>query len=219
MMRPLYEGLPRPVQAAAALALLVAIAPLLCAIAIAVGLTSRGPVLFRHRRVGRGGTQFDLIKFRTMRSGANGPDVTAKADPRITAVGRILRKTKLDELPELWNVVRGDMALVGPRPEAVQYVDLSSDLWRSVLRVRPGLTDPVTLRLRNEEAVLVVAGSDYESFYRRFLLPYKLRGYQEYLSIRTATSDLAVLWLTVLAVIFPARVHPPSLEEIGYRQV
>lgn len=208
------EGLPRSLEIPAALLALVAVAPLLAIIAIVIVLTSPGPVLFRHQRVGRGGGPFLLLKFRTMRVGGTGPHVTATTDPRITAVGRVLRKTKLDELPELWNIVRGDMALVGPRPESTAYVDLSDDMWREILQVRPGLTDPTTLRLRNEEELLAAAGREHEVFYRRFLVPYKLRGYREYLSRRTWKSDLAVLGSTVFGVLFPSSLPPPAPEDI-----
>jgi len=210
----LPSSLPRPIEVAVCLAALALAAPLLVLSALAIALTSPGPILFRHERIGRGGRPFAMLKFRTMRAGSTGPEVTAKQDPRITPVGRVLRKTKLDELPELWNVVRGEMSLVGPRPEAARYVDVSSPLWRDVLTVRPGITDPMTLRLRNEEELLALAGTDHEAFYRRSLLPYKLRGYREYLSNRSWKSDVQVLWLTALGIVFPGRVPPPSLEEI-----
>jgi lipopolysaccharide/colanic/teichoic acid biosynthesis glycosyltransferase len=104
---------------------LVLLAPLLLLIAATVRATSAGPALFVHRRVGRGGLPFDLLKFRTMRAsaGAAGPQITPDGDPRITRAGRVLRATKLDELPQLWNVLRGDMSLVGPRPEVPGYVE------------------------------------------------------------------------------------------------
>lgn len=206
--------LPRPVEVALCLAALTLAVPLLAFSALAIALTSPGPILFRHERIGKGGRRFAMLKFRTMRAGSGGPQVTAKQDPRITAVGRVLRKTKLDELPELWNVVRGDMSLVGPRPEAAPYVDVSSPLWRDVLAVRPGVTDPMTLRLRNEEELLALSGTDHEAFYRRYLLPYKLRGYREYLSGRSWKSDVHVLWLTALGIVLPSRVPPPAPEEI-----
>jgi lipopolysaccharide/colanic/teichoic acid biosynthesis glycosyltransferase len=214
MKSPAVSALPRPIDVAVSLAALTLAVPLLAISAVAVALSSPGPILFRHQRIGRGGRRFAMLKFRTMRAGSSGPQVTAKRDPRITGVGRVLRKTKLDEVPELWNVVRGDMSLVGPRPEAAQYVDASSPLWRDVLAVRPGVTDPMTLRLRNEEELLALAGTDHEAFYRRYLLPYKLQGYREYLSARSWKSDLRVLWLTALGIVFPGRVPPPSAEEI-----
>jgi lipopolysaccharide/colanic/teichoic acid biosynthesis glycosyltransferase len=113
-----------------------------------------------------------------------------------------LRKTKLDELPELWNVLRGDMSLVGPRPEVPRYVDMKHPLWQLVLKARPGITDPTTLSLRNEELLLSQVNGDRERFYMEVLLPFKLRGYLKYLRIRTIGTDVGVLWRTVIAVIF-----------------
>jgi lipopolysaccharide/colanic/teichoic acid biosynthesis glycosyltransferase len=155
-----------------------------------------------------------MLKFRTMRTGSMGPHVTAKTDRRITTIGRILRKTKLDELPELWNIVRGDMALVGPRPESIAYVELENELWNDILRVRPGVTDPMTLRLRNEEELLATAGLDHEAFYRAYLVPFKLCGYREYLAVRTWKTDIAVLLRTVVSVILPHTAPAPTLEEV-----
>src|SRR5262249_48435445 len=129
-------------------------------------------------------------------------------------VGKILRKTKLDELPELWNVLRGDMSLIGPRPEVPRYVDLEDPVWRLVLEARPGITDPMTLRLRNEEALLVEVEGDHELFYLETLLPFKLDGYLNYLQARSWRSDLKVLWQTIVGVVFPNKTHPPTLEEI-----
>ena len=208
------RGLPHSVDVLAALLLLIGLAPVLALIAFAVAVTSRGPILFRHRRLGRAGRPFEMLKFRTMRQSGNGPEVTAKGDSRITPLGRFLRETKLDELPELWNVVRGDMALVGPRPEAVQYARLSNPLWQQVLSVRPGLTDAVTVRLRNEEELLAASGLDPERFYREYLLPFKLRAGAEYLAARNWKRDVAVLVLTALAVVAPSHVVPPSPSEI-----
>jgi len=207
-------GLPRWIEVVLCLSVLVLCAPVLVVVAAAVAATSPGPVLFRHRRIGRNGRPFAMLKFRTMRAGAGGPGVTSKGDARITTVGRLLRKTKLDEVPELWNVIRGDMSLVGPRPEAVEYVT-PSPLWSEVLQVRPGITDPMTLRLRNEEELLAAAGCDYESFYRNQLLPYKLRGYRDYITGRTWKRDVTVLWLTLLAIVFPGRVPAPTPGDIA----
>jgi lipopolysaccharide/colanic/teichoic acid biosynthesis glycosyltransferase len=208
------SGLPRGVEVVLAAAALVAASPLLLLAAAAVAVSSPGPALFRQTRVGRGGRPFTLLKLRTMRTSpapAASPGgerlLTAAGDPRVTPVGRWLRRLKLDELPQLWNVLRGDMALVGPRPEVPRYVDAGDPLWRAVLAVRPGLTDPVTLALRDEERLLAeaaAAGEDVERFYRERLLPEKLRGYREYLERRTGASDLAVLARTALAVVFRA---------------
>jgi len=195
------RGLARPLEVALAASGLVLSAPLLAAAAVAVAATSGLPVLFRQVRVGRYALPFTLIKLRTMRSSGGGPKVTAGNDPRITAVGRFLRRTKLDELPELWNVLRGDMSFVGPRPEVADYVHPESPLWREVLSVRPGLTDPVTLRLRHEEALLESVEGDREKYYRETLQPRKLEGYVAYLRRRSWRTDLGVLLATAGAIL------------------
>jgi lipopolysaccharide/colanic/teichoic acid biosynthesis glycosyltransferase len=181
--------------------LLVA-SPILLFSAAAIALTSKGPVLFRQQRVGRGGELFTLVKFRTMRP-SKGLSVTARDDPRITGIGRLLRRTKLDELPELWNVLRGDLSLVGPRPEVPDYVDRESPDWREILRVRPGITDPVTLRLRDEESLMASVTGDRNRYYREVLQPRKLQGYRDYLSRRTWRTDARVLLETGIAVVCP----------------
>lgn len=213
-LAPSSHGLPHIVDVLVAMLLLILTAPLLGAIALAIGADSSGPVLFRHRRMGRAGRPFDMLKFRTMANTAPGPEVTARGDPRITRLGRFLRKTKLDELPALWNVVRGDMALVGPRPEALQYVETANPLWQQVLSVRPGLTDAITVRLRNEEDLLAAVPIDQEIYYRTYLLPYKLRASAADLAVRTWRHDIRVLCVTVLAVFAPSRVVAPSWSEI-----
>jgi lipopolysaccharide/colanic/teichoic acid biosynthesis glycosyltransferase len=144
----------------------------------------------------------------------SGNQVTAKGDSRITFVGRLLRKTKLDELPGLWNVARGDMSLVGPRPEVSRYVNLDNPLWQRVLEVRPGITDPVTLSLRNEEELIAECQGDPEKFYLSTLQPYKLSGYVDYLQQRTWRTDVCVLIKTLFAVIVPSWAPLPEVEEI-----
>ncbi len=176
------------------------VAPAMALIAVAVVVGSGKPVFFRQTRVGRHGQPFRMIKFRTMVTGNSGPAVTAGDDRRITRVGRILRRTKLDELPELWNVFRGDMSLVGPRPEAPQYVRESETRWKRVLEARPGLTDPVTLSLIDEETLLASVQGDREQYYLDELLPKKLDGYVAYLEQRTWRTDLDVLLRTVSAL-------------------
>jgi lipopolysaccharide/colanic/teichoic acid biosynthesis glycosyltransferase len=208
------QGIPRAVEAMIALLALVVVAPLVALSSLAVMVASGRPVFFRQQRVGRGGRAFTLYKLRTMRVTSGGAQVTAAGDARVTSVGRILRKTKLDELPGLWNVVRGEMSLVGPRPEVPRYVDLESAAWRLVLEARPGLTDPVTLRLRNEESLLAEVRGDRERFYTDALQPFKLAGYAQYLRGRSWRVDVEILWATALAVVFPHRAQPPTLEEI-----
>ncbi len=208
------KGIPRPVEAIVALFGLIALAPLIALSAFAVAVTSRGGGFFRQNRVGRDGRLFVLLKLRTMRMSKTGPEVTARDDSRVTLVGRFLRKTKLDELPELWNVLKGDMSLVGPRPEVPRYVDLQDPRWREVLRSRPGLTDPVTLRLRNEERLLAGIEGDVELFYVGVLQPLKLNGYLEYLENRSWTADLKVVFRTALAVILPSRSPAPTAAQV-----
>jgi lipopolysaccharide/colanic/teichoic acid biosynthesis glycosyltransferase len=192
---------------------LVAVLPLLAVAAAAIRLTSPGSALFRQERVGRLGRPFLLLKLRTMRA-ADGPHVTASGDPRVTSVGRFLRRMKLDELPQLWNVAKGDMALVGPRPEVPAYVDLSDPDWRRVLEVRPGITDPVSLRLRFEEEILASVPGNRAEFYRRVMVPFKLCRYLEYQSVRTPWKDLEVLFQTVLSGLFRNLVPPYRVEDL-----
>jgi lipopolysaccharide/colanic/teichoic acid biosynthesis glycosyltransferase len=208
------RGIPRFVETGLAGLGIVLCAPVLAGIALVVRISSTGPVLFRQRRVGLGGREFTLLKFRTMRVNQDAAGATASGDPRITPVGRWLRHFKLDELPELWNVLRGDMSLVGPRPELPGYVDLSDPGWRAVLRTRPGITDPVTLRLRNEEQLMAKAPGRPEVFYREVLQPYKLAGYLEYQQRRSFPADIMVIVRTIGAVLVPGAMPPPSIETI-----
>jgi lipopolysaccharide/colanic/teichoic acid biosynthesis glycosyltransferase len=207
-------GIPRPIEAVIAFTALMLLSPVLAAVAVTVAVSSGQAVLFRQTRVGRGAQPFVLYKFRSMRACAAGVGVTAADDPRITEVGRVLRMTKLDELPQLWNVLKGDMSLVGPRPEALQYVDVSDSRWREVLQVRPGLTDPVTLALRNEQTLLAEIGLDREGFYLTSLVPWKLHGYVIYLRRRNWWSDLVVLGRTAAAIVVPSSIPMPSLDDI-----
>jgi lipopolysaccharide/colanic/teichoic acid biosynthesis glycosyltransferase len=208
------EGIPRPVEAILALLGLVASAPLIAISALAIRATSPGTVFFRQIRVGRNGQSFVLVKLRTMRTCEEGPQVTTTVDSRVTLVGRFLRKTKLDELPELWNVLKGEMSLVGPRPEVPRYVDLKDLRWQVVLQARPGLTDPVTLRLRNEEKLLAEVDGEVERFYLGTLQPVKLIGYLEYLGRRNCTQDLKVILKTALGVVWPSRTPAPTVAQI-----
>jgi lipopolysaccharide/colanic/teichoic acid biosynthesis glycosyltransferase len=206
-------GLPRSVEVILALLALIAAAPLVPLIVAALALSGEWPLLFRQQRVGTKGRIFVLYKFRTMRNRAGGPQVTAGDDARITTVGRILRKTKLDELPEFWNVLKGEMSLVGPRPEVPRYVDLTNQQWQLVLQARPGITDPVTLRLRNEEKLLAEVKGDHEQFYLEVLQPLKLQGYVQYLSQRSWREDLVILWKTCVIVVFPKRTPGGTLQD------
>ncbi|HEY6135388.1 MAG TPA: sugar transferase [Rubrivivax sp.] len=176
------------------------------AIALWIRLDSAGPVFFRQARVGRYGRLFRIHKFRTMVADAplRGPAVTVGADPRITRSGAWLRRSKLDELPQLLDVLAGDMSIVGPRPELPQYVALYPPVLRErVLSVRPGITDPVSLRYADESALLARA-PDPEREYREVVLPAKLQAAAAYAARATLWSDLGVIGRT-LALLLGAR--------------
>ena len=180
---------------------LVLLAPVLVACAAAVRLSSPGPVLFRQARAGLGGRPFALLKFRSMRHAAGGPLVTARGDARVTRVGRLLRRSKLDELPQLWNVLVGDMSLVGPRPEVPYYVERFAADYARILTVRPGITDFAAVEYRDEEALLAASG-DPQSTYEHVVLPAKITLYHRYLDEMSLSTDLSLL-LRTLTALFP----------------
>lgn len=184
-----------------ALAGLVMTSPILAAAALAVKLSSPGPAFYAGPRVGRGGELFEIHKLRTMRTGADtaGPAVTAGDDPRVTAVGRMLRRTKLDELPQLWNVVKGDMSLVGPRPEHPAFVARYTAEQRRLLDVRPGMTGPSALAFIDEEQEL--RGGRAEERYVDRVMPQKLDLELRYLERASFRSDLGVLLRTAALVL------------------
>jgi lipopolysaccharide/colanic/teichoic acid biosynthesis glycosyltransferase len=154
---------------------LIILSPGFLAIALLTKLCDGGPVFFRQLRVGLNGRLFWIWKFRTMIVGADkmGVQVTKDGDPRITRIGRLLRKSKLDELPQLWNVFRGEMSLVGPRPEVPQYVSRYTAAQREILNLKPGITDLATLEFCNEEEILRSA-SNVEDFYMTYCVPQKI---------------------------------------------
>jgi lipopolysaccharide/colanic/teichoic acid biosynthesis glycosyltransferase len=167
---------------------LILCAPLYLVIAFCIKCGSPGPVFFRQARVGKEGSRFQLLKFRSMAADAErrGPPLTATGDSRISRVGAFLRRYKLDELPQLWNVLKGDMSLVGPRPELERYVEWYTQHQRRVLDVRPGITDLASLTYLHEEELLSMQPHP-EEFYREFLLPHKLAldlAYVEEISFR-----------------------------------
>ena len=181
---------------------LLLLSPLLIAIALWIKLDSPGAVMFLQERVGRHGRLFLIHKFRTMAADAPalGPQITVGADARITRAGRFLRASKLDELPQLWDVWRGAMSLVGPRPEVPRYVALYPAALREiVLSVRPGITDIASLEYR-DEARLLAEAADPERCYVEQVLPAKLALSARYVQTRSFAGDLALVWRTVLAV-------------------
>lgn len=173
--------------------------PLILVLAILVRTTSPGPALFRHRRVGRNGKVFEVIKLRTMAADGSGagPQVTADGDPRITPLGRRLRKLKLDELPQFWNVLRGQMSLVGPRPDVEGYADRLRGPAARLLEIRPGITGPATLYFRDEEAMLAEAG-DLIDHYDRVIYPQKIKMDLEYIEDWSLMRDVGLLLVTIL---------------------
>ncbi len=178
---------------------LVMTSPVILIAALAVKLESQGPAFYSGPRVGKDGRTFRLLKLRTMRQQAAGPAVTAGDDPRITSVGRLLRRTKIDELPQLFNVLRGDMSLVGPRPEDPKYVAMYSPEQRRVLAVRPGITGPTVLAFINEEELL--RGGDAESLYVTNVMPQKIAADLQYVQSATFARDFSILAKTFGAVI------------------
>ena len=192
---------------------LMCLSPLLLAIAFFIKALSPGPVLYCGCRVGRYGRPFRVLKFRSMvvNAEALGGSATADDDVRLTRVGRWLRKYKLDELPQLINVFRGEMSLVGPRPEVQKYVDMLSGEERRILELPPGITDWASLWNFNEGAVL--AGSaDAEAAYERLIRPTKIRLQQAYLADHSLMVDLKILVYTALKVLFHATWTPPELR-------
>ncbi len=181
---------------------LVLLAPVLGAVSLLVKRDSPGPALFKQTRIGSDGRSFDIIKFRTMTTDADrlGPAVSGNTDPRITRVGALLRKTKLDELPQLVNVLRGDMTLIGPRAEVPQYVAHYTDVERSTLLVRPGLTGPGGIWFTSSQAAELDESDDPERAYVERQLHEKLALDIEYLRDRTLARDLRVLAQTVMVL-------------------
>src|SRR4029077_14920049 len=144
--------------------------PAMAAMAAVVLWDDGRPAFYSQTRVGRGGRPFRIWKFRSMRAGSQGSVITAAGDRRVTRAGAVLRRLKLDELPQLFNVLKGDMSLAGPRPEVPEYVELEAPVWQAVLQVRPGVTDLATLLFRHEEKLLGAA-RDPNTFYRETVLP------------------------------------------------
>lgn len=183
----------------AALGLLV-LSPVLLVCALLVGLTSPGSVLFRQERVGKDGVPFTIYKFRSMRKDNAGLKISTSGDSRITPVGRVLRKAKLDELPQLWNVLKGDMSFVGPRPEVREYTDLYTPEQRQVLLVRPGITGLASIRYRNENDLLS-ASADPNCTYIEEVMPAKLALDLEYIPRACVSYDIKLILETLVTVV------------------
>jgi lipopolysaccharide/colanic/teichoic acid biosynthesis glycosyltransferase len=190
---------------------LLVVAPILAGVALAMRLSGdRGPFLYRALRVGEGMRPITVLKIRTMRAHSRGPKLTAHEDPRVTRLGRVLRRYRIDELPQLLNVVRGEMSLVGPRPEDPRYVDSSDPVHRRVFAARPGITGLAQLAFRDEADLLT--GPDPEWRYRESILPAKLRLDVEYLDHRSTRLDLRILARTALSLIGQRRSAAGRLD-------
>jgi lipopolysaccharide/colanic/teichoic acid biosynthesis glycosyltransferase len=197
--------LKRAFDIVAASVALIVLAPLLCVIAVLIKVDSHGPAIFRQRRLGQGARLFEMVKFRTMvvDAEAKGPTITVGDDPRITRVGRFIRRFDLDELPALVNVLKGEMSVVGPRPEVPRYLTYYTEEQKRIFSVKPGLTDPGTLAFRNEGALLV--GDDVERVYTREVLPRKLALSLAYVDRQSFLGDLGVICRTLFEIPFRAK--------------
>lgn len=179
---------------------LLVLSPVLLLAALLVGLSSPGGVLFRQKRMGKGEVPFTIYKFRTMRKDNAGLKITTDRDNRITSVGKILRKTKLDELPQLLNVLKGDMSFVGPRPEVQEYTDLYNERQRQIFLVRPGITGLASIKFRNENELLS-ASEDPNRTYIEEVMPQKLELDLEYLPNASVFYDIKLILQTLVTVV------------------
>ncbi len=200
-----------------ALVLLAILLPIALTLVVAIRVDSKGPALYRSRRVGVGGREFDMLKFRKMPEGASGPPLTAPEDDRFTRLGRLLARTKLDELPQLWNVIRGHMSLVGPRPEDPVYVARNRAELEPVLRVRPGITGLSQLAFAREAEIL--DPENREGHYLERILPQKIHMDTVYAEQRSLGRNLQILWWTAAAVLFRREVAVNrATGELGLRR-
>lgn len=181
---------------------IIIISPILLVISILIKLGSKGPILFKQIRVGKNGKPFKIFKFRTMVVDAEkkGMQITVGRDSRITKSGHVLRKTKLDELPQLFNVLTGEMSFVGPRPEVPRYVEMYDENQKNILKVRPGITDLASIEYRNENDILAKS-SDPEATYINEIMPKKIELNIEYLKNMSVLYDIKLIIRTVLVVI------------------
>ena len=176
---------------------LLALWPVLAVVAVLIKVRMPGgPVIFRQRRVGRGGRLFTMYKFRSMTVGHGGSSVSVAGESRITPLGHVLRRYKLDELPELWNVLIGDMSLVGPRPDVPGYADRLTGADRDVLRLRPGITGPASLKYANEEEILALV-DDPQRYNDEVIFPDKVRINLQYYRSHSLAGDIRLIFATI----------------------
>lgn len=215
-----------------AILLLIVFLPLMIVVALGVKFTSRGPIFFHQRRPGKNGREFSILKFRTMRDSQHqtGPALTRPYDPRVTLFGRFMRRWKLDELPQLFNVLRGDMSFVGPRPLPTSHWQqpLIQENASSILSVRPGITSQATLKFRNEEELLApFSVEEVEEVYMKAFMPTKLKIDIEYLQSASFTSDFRIVFKTVFKIFdrqteatdFLSKKFVPVVERTKYQPI
>ena len=207
----LWQAVWRVLEVACSAAGLLLLLPVFADVAVAIILDDGLPVLFSQTRVGRNGKLFRIWKFRTMRRGSQGSAITASGDARVTRAGARLRKYKLDELPQLLNVLKGDMSLIGPRPEVPEHVQFQAPMWQAILQVRPGITDLATLLYRDEERILGTC-QNADTFYRESVLPAKLFWNLAYLRSRSCWQDLKLIFLTIRFSLFPQGFNPDLVK-------
>lgn len=194
---------------------LVILLPLFLIIALLIRVKMPGgPVFYRQRRVGRGGRHFTMVKFRSMQVGCDASSVSVAGEARITPLGAKLRRWKLDELPELWNVLKGDMSFVGPRPDVPGYADRLQGEDRVVLQLRPGITGPASLKYRNEEAILATV-EDAQVYNDEVIFPDKVRINREYYYNRTFWGDIKIILMTLGFVPLPLEYSLEEQEQHG----
>ena len=177
---------------------LIVCSPIFIIVAVLIKLDSKGPVFFRQERIGKNFKSFKVYKFRTMehKANENGPRITVANDSRITRMGRFLRKYKIDELPQLFNVIKGDMSFVGPRPEVKEYVKLYESDYKKLLRIRPGITDPASIKYSDEEGVLSLS-ENWEEEYKKKVLPEKIALSLSYVENQNIITDLKLIFKTL----------------------
>ena len=185
--------------------------PLIIIVSILIKITSKGPVLFKQVRVTKNGKLFKIYKFRTMKENSEGnKQITVGKDNRITGIGHILRKTKLDELPQLFNVLKGEMSLVGPRPEVPKYVELYTDEQREILKVPAGITDYASIYFSNESELLGEAENP-EEFYIKKIMPYKIELNKKYINEIGIMTDIKIIILTIFKILGLIELEPKEL--------
>lgn len=190
---------------------IVILFPLIIIVSILIKITSKGPVLFKQVRVTKNGKLFKIYKFRTMRENSEGnKQITVGKDNRITGIGHILRKTKLDELPQLFNVLKGEMSLVGPRPEVPKYVELYTDEQIEILKVPAGITDYASIYFSNESELLGEVENP-EEFYIKKIMPYKIELNKKYINEIGIMTDIKIIILTILKILGLIKLEPKEL--------